>query len=507
MTLTFLLLLILASCGRDKGNTEDSPLPHLHFAAASNWTGEPTGLIYDEGAYHLFYQHNPEQPMLGNIGWGHAVSHDLLHWEVLPPAITPDQAGQIYPGSVISDTHNTSRLGSTTTPVWMAFYTYHQSDKATDSGQCVALAYSTDWGVSWTKHPTPVLTAAKGSRYHHPHVAWNERCGQWLMTVSTGSTLHLYASPDGLQWSFLSEFGSNIYSEGGWEGSDLFPLPLTDGREQKWVLLVNMSGGPAGGAPGIRYFVGDFDGKTFRPTQSQELWTDYGKDNYASAICPHIPTGRHLLISWMNSWDYANLTPAHTRRGSLTLPRELALVPEGNYYLLTSTPLRELKEYATATDSVGTLKLTEEEQPLFSSRSFPRMPFAIRLQFDNTARHAIWTASDYGLRLLTRTGRSLSIGYQADMNYYYIDRVGLTAQPFSDSFEQLTGAIYSTSMPVTEWYIVVDHGSVELFAGEGRIAITSLCYPDEPFEKFIVYARSGSATLLKAFITEIDTTN
>lgn len=506
---TILLIFSLLACSKKERSNDERFRPLLHFSAEKNWTGEPSGFLYENGEYHLFYSYNPDQPVLGNIHWGHAVSSDLLHWKSAPVALAPDPSGQIYPGSVISDPDNTSGLGSAAAPAWLAFYTYHNRDKTPETGQTVALSYSTDQGMSWKKQAVPILTSDNETPFRNPHVSWNDVCGQWLMTVSTGSTIQLYTSPDCLQWSFLSEFGHDIYTEGGWESSNLFPLQIADSdstqatsSSAKWVLLVSMSGGPAGGAPATRYFVGNFDGKEFKPTQVQELWADYGKDCYAATTCNNAPGNRRIMLGWMNSWDYANLTPTQTRRGSTTLPRELSLVPEGRYYLLTSSPVKELNKRYGDTDSITDIKLSGEK-PLFSNKRFPTSPFVIRLSFDNSNRHAIWTARDYGIRLKTRSGKSLSIGYKADMNYFYTDRSGLITPPFSDSFEQPTGAIYTFHNPVSDWFILADRGSVELFACDGRIAMTSLCYPDEDFDSLELFAESGTITVVKASVTEL----
>src|SRR3954470_10280575 len=71
----------------------DSHRPQYHFLPPSNWMNDPNGLIQWKGAYHLFYQHNPNSPLWGDIHWGHATSLDLVHWRDLPLALAPTPGG------------------------------------------------------------------------------------------------------------------------------------------------------------------------------------------------------------------------------------------------------------------------------------------------------------------------------------------------------------------------------------------------------------------------------
>lgn len=236
--------------------------PQFHYSPARNWVNDPNGLVYYKGEYHLFYQHNPLGNDWGNMSWGHAVSKDLVHWTELPVAIpfTPDEG--VFSGSVVIDEQNTSGLGKPGRPAMVAIYT-----SARNGNQSQALAYSLDAGRTFTRYEgNPVLDIGSGE-FRDPKVFWHAAQKKWVMVVakSTEHKIAIYSSKNLREWNHESDFGPLNATGGVWECPDLFPLPTGRGKQQKWVMIVNLNpGGPQGGSA-AQYFVGDFDGTTFTP--------------------------------------------------------------------------------------------------------------------------------------------------------------------------------------------------------------------------------------------------
>jgi len=242
--------------------------PAYHFSPAKNWMNDPNGLVYSKGVYHLFFQHNPLGDVWGNMSWGHATSKDLVHWQQQPVAIPFDANEGVFSGSVVVDTTNSSGFGTTKNPPMVAMYTSaYTAASGRDGIQAQSLAYSTDDGRTWTKYSGNPVVDLNSREFRDPKVFWYAPAKEWRMVsvIATEHKVLIWRSTNLKAWTRLSEFGPRNATGGVWECPDLFPLAV-DGnpRKVKWVMLVSLNPGGIAGGSGTQYFVGDFDGTTFR---------------------------------------------------------------------------------------------------------------------------------------------------------------------------------------------------------------------------------------------------
>lgn len=184
----------------ESGYYEEAYRNQFHFSPEANWMNDPNGMVYYEGEYHLFYQYHPYGTTWGPMHWGHAVSEDLVTWEHLPIALSPDELGDIFSGSAVIDWDNTAGFGE---EAMVAIFTH-----AGPEGQVQSLAYSLDKGRTWEKYEgNPVMPNPPIADWRDPKVFWHEDSSQWVMSLAAKDKIMFYTSPDLKEWEFASEFG------------------------------------------------------------------------------------------------------------------------------------------------------------------------------------------------------------------------------------------------------------------------------------------------------------
>jgi len=395
--------------------------PQFHFTSRRGWNNDPNGMIFYEGVYHLFYQHNPYERDWGNMHWGHAVSRDLVHWEELPIALFPDRHGTMFSGSAVIDYENTSGFGSRNTPAMVAIYTADNPEKQV---QCIA--YSLDKGGTWTKYDkNPVVDSkekwnSKDTR--DPKVFRYQPGNHWVMALNERDGHSIYTSPNLKDWTYQS------HTTGFWECPELFELAV-DGNpaHKKWVMY---------GASGT-YMIGAFDGKKFTPEAGKYYFATGSA--YAAQTFTNIPEkdGRRIQIAWGRISH-----PGMPFNGTMLLPVELTLRTTKDGIRMFSFPVREVNTLHADEASWKSLAAADANNHL--------RPFS-----DADGLHI-------------RTTFKLSHATSAGISLY-----GQRLVDYDMNFNLVNGVFYSpedmTSMEITA-DIYIDRTLIEVFIDNGAYA-------------------------------------
>ncbi len=302
--------------------------PALHFTARRSWLNDPNGPILHKGLYHLFFQNNPLGRDCANIAWGHAISPDLHTWQELPTAIAGTTNEQVFSGSVVWDRDNTSGLGDGPEGPLIAIYTsaYAPQHPVRPGEQAQSLAFSTDEGRTWQKHPGNPILARGSESFRDPKVFWHAQTGRWVLAAveAIQRRILIYTATNLMDWQLASSFGPIGRPGPVWECPDLFEVPCAGQGGSAWVLLWSTNPGGFSGGSGVHYLTGAFDGRVFTPGPAAPHWLDAGPDMYAATTFQG--TDQPTLIGWLSNWSYAKHAPTHPWRSAMTLPRTLNLV-------------------------------------------------------------------------------------------------------------------------------------------------------------------------------------
>lgn len=302
--------------------------PQVHFSSMRGWINDPNGLIYYNGEYHLFYQHNPYGWDWGNMHWGHAVSTDLLRWKEVGEAIYPvGPRDAAFSGSAIVDPGNTGGFRKKGIDPLIAFYT------STGRGEAIQLSY--DNGRTFVDYEGNPILKHSG---RDPKVFWYDKGNHWVMVVwdnghkkkmSLGQEAIInqhviYTSADLKTWTYQSGV------HGFFECPELFELPV-EGKPgvSKWVMY---------DATG-RYVVGDFDGKNFTIEQQLTQYDYAGGYFYASQTFNNTPDGRRIQMGWGRNIRH----PGMPFNQAMLFPTELTLKYNHLGYRLCPTPIQEIE--------------------------------------------------------------------------------------------------------------------------------------------------------------------
>jgi fructan beta-fructosidase len=422
--------------------------PQFHFTSRRGWLNDPNGLVYCDGEYHLFYQHNPYGWAWGNMHWGHAVSADLVHWRELPEALTPRRFGDwAFSGSAVVDSDNTSGWRKGDAPLLVAAFT------STGRGEC--MIFSNDRGRTWTEYEgNPVVKHAG----RDPRLLWHAGRKCWIMAVyderDGKQWIAFYSSTDLKKWKYESRI------DGFFECPDLFSLPVQgEGGQSKWVLY----------AADGQYLLGDFDGRTFRKESGKHrLW--YG-NFYAAQTFSNTPDERRIQIGWGKDIAF----PGMPFNQQMTIPCQLTLRKTAESVRLFAEPVREIERLRGVKHAWRETMLQAGDNPLAKLRGDL---FELRADVD------LQDSAGFAFNV-----RGVPVRYDAKKKVLTCKQVTVPLSPRD-------GRIHL--------HLLLDHGSIEIFGNEGRIAVSVGVVPADDEHRLRLSSLGGAVRIRSLEVFALD---
>ena len=490
-----------------------------HFSQYAHWNNDPNGLVYYDGYYHMYYQHHPYSNYWSDMYWGHARSKDLVHWELLPICLFPDEDWGTGVGLMWSGTAYEYRKGDSAAIDglnWfpngngnglIAFYTR-------DGGmQDQMIMSSDDGGMTWTKRkmiPQTVATGADGI-YHKvacrdpkifPVETKDGKTTVWGMALTGQQENRVWflKSTNLLDWEYAGQFNADVP-----ECPEVVTLTANDDNTYTVLSL-----------SGREYVVGkmSYDGKNIIFTdknggaidKSDFQKMDFGTDSYATQTFSIRDTesdyfGKVVSISWFagvpattDSGIYANARKVWNGSG-MTIPVVWGLAKEGNGYILTQTPIVKNNDAYDKSNVISINGQTVNASTTNILANVNTHVFEMMLNIDNPNNESI------SIKINVSDNEYTEIGWNAEEGYF-VDRrftssAGLNIKDYR--FRYTSGP---RDFGTQDFYILSDNGGLEVFCDDFKIPFYLLTLAS-PYSVKAEFKVSGAVTVQNLTLNEI----
>lgn len=469
-----------------------------HFSQFAHWNNDPNGLVYYNGYYHLYFQHNPYGNTWDAMHWGHARSTDLVHWEMLPIALVPDRdlsvtgdrdygIGAMWSGSArvyhkgdsdkidneykwfgdVADKSDGEALGL------IGFYT--RFDDGGNRHQIVM--YSTDGGLSWNKRdniPCSVSLDLKGNpvnggSWRDPKVFdISDITGmtdgyKWGMALTDmeDNTLFFLKSKNLVEWEHAGSY--EVYRP---ECPDVVKL-TTESNETHTVITFTS-----------RYYVvcdlkykngkivmtdGNGEITSLMQGDSRLRKMDYGVDSYAAQTfyiddsSDSAYAGKSVSVSWFsgvpNAAESIESGVLQTARkvwngGGMTIPVVYGLQASGDGCVLTATPVTVNDQSFTKTQRDGLDEINGHSFEITATvQNDCREPVYFRINGNEDGTH------------YTEIGWNAQDGYYVDRTHTEDAGINFPTPNYACKYASGMGK-ENTDL---DFYILSDNGGVEVY--------------------------------------------
>ena len=493
-----------------------------HFSQYAHWNNDPNGLVYYDGYYHLFYQHHPFSNYWSDMYWGHARSKDLVHWELLPIALFPDEDWGSGVGLMWSGTAYEYRKGDSAAIDALGWFPNGNGNGlisfyTRDGGmQDQMIMSSDDGGMTWTKRKLIPQEAATGADGIYHKVACrdpkifpvatdeNGKTTVWGMAVTGQQENRVWflKSSNLLDWEYAGQFNADVP-----ECPEVVTLTANDG---KTYTVLSLSG--------REYVVGkmNYDGKNIIFTDKNGgaidkgdfQVMDFGTDSYATQTFSIRDSesdyfGKTVAISWFagvpantDSGIYANARKVWNGSG-MTIPVVWGLAKEGDGYILTQTPIVKDNDTYDKSNLITINGQTIDASSENILASVNTHIFEMALSIDNPNNAPISIKINVSADEYTEIGWNAEEGYFVDRRY--TSSAGLNIKDYR--FRYTSGP---RDFGTQDFYILSDNGGLEVFCDDFKIPFYLLTLAS-PYSTKAEFKVGGEVTVNSLELNEIGT--
>ncbi len=533
--------------------------PKLDAGNESSWMNDPSGLIFQDGVYHVYYQsaNIPARFDPNQVHWDHASSRDLLNWtehpRVFSPASGDVRGGSPFTGSAVGvGRDDPAAVGAPGGNERCIVALFTRAVPLVRQRQ--NRAASCDGGRTFSADVHALSAALPELHYRDPKVFRFEnpddpQSSTWVMVLAVGDFVELYQADDlAGRWErtdrlriFTGGFASS--SNPFVETADLLRVPVEgEPNADAWVLTFARGAVPPGTnedwfdwftqdvpTPSF-YLTGRFDGRRFladgAPTGAGRgdfnhndiaRRLDAGPDFYAAqswhmdgTTSADFATRDPIVAAWVSNWNYALFLPTHGWQGQLSIPRTFRLHR-------TQQGLRLVQQPIPATE----LLRDRNPPPAWRVRDVPIDGGGHVIDLDGEKSYELLLDVDAGaadrISVDVNDGPnrgSITMHWQRegrDSGRLHLDR----AQSFPLA-QAPNGFVYEARLNSTVVDLVgnrlrlrmlVDRNSVEVFPEHGQAPLTGLFYPHPDNRDLRLRTDGGRARIVSATVYDLDRSN
>ena len=200
-------------------------------------------------------------------------------------------------------------------------------------------------------------------------------------------------------------------------------------------------------------------------------------------------------MAWMSNWQYADKVPSAPFRSANALPRELKLFSCNGQVYASQTPVPELSSLISNSYTADgfSLQAGQNNKASLLDKGSCKLSFTVRLE----------DKSCLEICLVNLSGESVSL--IMDGTKLSLDRSHSGMMTDRDDFSQVVSAPLDLCFAFDgyDMDIYLDRSSIEVFVDGGKLSITELLFPAEPFKTLEFIGHKGNAHIGDITVREL----